>query len=443
VIPETVTAWESALKSRVGLYEIVIVSRPATFARVRNALAKMFKESPFAVVYDSEALTFRRDELLRQYVVEGIKFPGAQDLEKNSDVWNLTLYSQRRAEVALLTMTDVVVTVADSESVQVRELTQPNSVTTFSIGHTLNPKPSVTDFSDRGGILYVGAFHDEMYYNGDAIWYFLENIYPLVLEDTHAPIRLTIAGHLIPQKLRDIVDNHPTVSNYVTFLESPADLNALYDKARVFIAPHLYAAGIQFKLSEAFSQGTPVVMSGLSAKSFGLSASDGVGCIGEDDSSFAKCVLSVHNSESVWKTKQRNGLDFIRRTHHRGTLSNVWAEVIASAMLKVIPWEQCITMCNDLNKKAMDRMSNHNWCRHKCFINLEMSKHAILEGIAPPRPTSECSEGEELYKSKYSDVAGAIQKGLFPSAFTHWIRFGSAEGRSYFCYDTFFLKSFT
>jgi len=488
-IPKNITSWEIFLQSRIGLYEVVIISRPATFAKVHTFLARAFKESPFAVVYDSEALTFRRDELLRHYVLEeGIKFPGAQDLV-NNDFWNLTLYNQRKAEVALFSMTDVALTVADSESMQVRELTQPNPVTTFSIGHIMKPKPSHTDFSDREGILYVGAFHNEMYYNGDAAWYFLEKIYPLVLEDTRAPIHLTIAGHRIPQELRDYANNHSAISSHVTFLESPADLNHLYDKARVFIAPHLYGAGIQFKLSEAFSQGIPVVMSGLSAKSFGLSASDGVGCIGENDSSFAKCILSAHNSRSVWETRQRSGFDFIRTTHNRGIMMNAWSEVIDTAMLRIEPWEQCNTTCDDLDnliektgepkdycaeegeefylwkypdvanavrrgiyksgfahfieqkgnyKYTCDSKVLHLWktqCRDGCFKYLGMHKHAILVGKASPKPTSKCSEGEELYKSQHSDVAEAVQTGLIKSAFDHWRDYGIAEGRSYFCYN--------
>jgi len=41
---------------------------------------------------------------------------------------------------------------------------------------------------------------------------------------------------------------HNDLDQHVTFLESPLHLDPLYEKARIFIAPHLYGSGIQFQV---------------------------------------------------------------------------------------------------------------------------------------------------------------------------------------------------
>ena len=45
------------------------------------------------------------------------------------------------------------------------------------------------------------SFHDNMYYNGDAVWYFLTEVYSriLLLEEPKSPIPFTISGENIPK----------------------------------------------------------------------------------------------------------------------------------------------------------------------------------------------------------------------------------------------------
>ena len=106
-----------------------------------------------------------------------------------------------------------------------------------------------SEFSERSGILFLASFNNEMYYNGDAIWYFIKEIYPNILKETaSAPIHLTIAGRNIPSELRSFVANHKDVSHFVTFVESPDTIEHLFERHRVFIAPHLYGSGIQYKV---------------------------------------------------------------------------------------------------------------------------------------------------------------------------------------------------
>ena len=105
----------------------------------------------------------------------------------------------------------------------------------------------------------------------------------------------------------------------MTFLESPDDLAPLYEKARIFVVPHQYAAGIQFKLSEAMAAGLPSVASKVAASGFGFTPDSEYPphpfCIGSTNTDFARCVLDLNENEARWKEFRKNGVKYIENTH--------------------------------------------------------------------------------------------------------------------------------
>jgi hypothetical protein len=245
---EVVTSnWEDFMESRVGFYDILLVSRPQTFKMSYKKWRGFFKNSPMAIIYDCEALWYRRDiDMLNLYRNEGINFPS---LGSDYDIYIRDVINRqlKRNEESLLQFSDIIVPVSQNEANVIKEMIPNVSVQT--IGHVMDlPDRKAVPFKDREGILFLASFGDVMYYNGDAIWYFLKEIYPLILKDVQHPIPLTIAGREIPAELRQFTKEND-LDRYVTFLESPENITPLYDKTRVFIAPHLYGSGIQFKVS--------------------------------------------------------------------------------------------------------------------------------------------------------------------------------------------------
>ena len=243
------TNWEEFMESRVGFYDILLVSRPQTFKMSYKKWREFFKKSPMAIIYDCEALWYQRDiDSLHLNKNEGIHFPslGSKFDIKIREITNRQL---KKNEQSLLQFSDIVVPVSQKEADVIHKLLPDIAVQT--IGHVMDlpDLKQATPFDDREGMLFLASFGDDMYYNGDAIWYFLKETYPLIIADSQrTPIPLTIAGREIPQELRDFTKNND-LDRYVTFIESPEDIKPLYDKTRVFIAPHLYGSGIQFKVS--------------------------------------------------------------------------------------------------------------------------------------------------------------------------------------------------
>lgn len=174
-------------------------------------------------------------------------------------------------ELGLLGMADIIVTVSAQETRTVNDLNECSKVrgsrtgaeickftrSVYSVGHVMDStSPTEATFDDRHGILFVGAFHEKMYYNGDAVWYFVTEIFPLIVKETGGTIPLTIAGRKIPTVLRESIQQNSDISEHVRFVESPTDLMLLYNQTRLVIAPHLYGAGIQFKVRISSSVGS-------------------------------------------------------------------------------------------------------------------------------------------------------------------------------------------
>ncbi len=251
--------WQAYVDQFIDFYDIVYISRPSIFQVTYRKWQELYKKHSFAVVYDCEALWYKRDELLFSLIQKEdvYKFPGGMEYfrlmesDMDADLVNLEIGDAKQFELNLIQMADSVLTVSERERDTIHE-SLPD-VQTYTVGHIMSVDESrVTKkkFNQRNGILFLASFSDNMYYNGDAIWYFLHEVYPLVLQELEIP--LTIAGRKIPKELHDLVEDDEVLSKNIIFRESVPDILELYDSARVFIAPHLYGAGIQYKVSAQY-----------------------------------------------------------------------------------------------------------------------------------------------------------------------------------------------
>ena len=252
--------WEEYAEEYIGLYDIVYISRPSTMEKTYEKWRKLYEKHSFRVIYDCEALWFNRDKMLLSYIYDkNIQFPGGLDyfdITSMKKIYqkaqNLKVKYFENMELEMLRMADSIIPVSHREAKIVSENVSNAQVQV--IGHIMNIDKTYQKYSfhDRNGILFLGSFSNKMYYNGDAAWYFITQIYPLVLKEaklnSSTPIPLTIAGKGIPTELIELVKGDRWLSKHIVFRESVRDIRELYNKARIFIAPHIYGAGIQYKV---------------------------------------------------------------------------------------------------------------------------------------------------------------------------------------------------
>jgi GT2 family glycosyltransferase len=100
----------------------------------------------------------------------------------------------------------------------------------------------------------------------------------------------------------------------VTVLGVVRDLTNEYARARVFVAPTRFAAGIPFKVHEAFSYGLPVVGSRLISEQIGGEGNLGgllPASVRDDGQEFANACLRLLTDDDLWIEKQHAALCYM------------------------------------------------------------------------------------------------------------------------------------
>ena len=278
---------------RQGEYDVVLVSRPHNMAMLRARLGSPATwMAGAAIVYDAEAVTAHRDVARRR--LQGSSLTDAEAGRLVAD------------EVALARDVDAVMAVSEFERAAF-DAACPGRV--HLIGHAVEPAPSPAPAEARREILFVGAFH-ELSPNGDAAVWFLTEVLPLVRERLGDGVRVTIAGPDPPEAIVRLQAPGVDVPGSVQ------DLGPLYNRARVFIAPTRFAAGIPLKVLDAAAHGVPAVVTPLLASQ--LSWTPGQDLLAAaDPRGFADACVRLFEDDELWTSVRRAALARIERRFTR------------------------------------------------------------------------------------------------------------------------------
>jgi O-antigen biosynthesis protein len=284
---------EDRLSSRC--YDAVYVCRPHNLARAEKAL-RTWRQGGGRILYDTEAIFAVRDvarsERAESYaaITRNVRFAGLIEKEL------------RPAKLA-----HVIIAVNESEAAIVRrQLRQP----VLTMGHYLPVRLVGGEARQRSGLLFVGALADRRSPNYDSLVWFLDHVWPRI-RAARPEESLRIAGYVEPEVALD-----PFHRDGVTCLGSVPDLADEYARARVFIAPTRFAAGVPFKVHEAFSYGLPVVSSRLISEQLGHGGTDTnallAATVNDDGQEFAAACLKLLSDDDLWLEKREAGVAHIK-----------------------------------------------------------------------------------------------------------------------------------
>lgn len=212
------------------------------------------------------------------------------------------------------------------------------------------------------------------------------------------------------------------------------------------------------QLSEALALGVPAVISTSVAENYGISSWDEIACIGEDLTSFHNCVLALHSDQRTWKKFRTNSIEFVQRMYNRDNLLSSISEIIkvATVLSRALPkcdpeldFIACVRTTEaqgicpvgeeayllsypDVYEAVEARLFSSAWQHFIEFGKME----GRFYSCCPRRCENArdmCPQGEKTYNELYPDVAHAVDVGIIPSAWYHFIRFGRDDGRTYSC----------
>ena len=283
----------SFLVGRHGYYDTIWIARTHNLDRVREAIdrAVALADRPPRVILDTEAIASQRDAMRAALSDK----PGSFDLA-----------SALRQEFANAAVCDQVVAVSAQDASTLHELGLPRVAI---IGHMREPTPTRRGFTQRAGLLFVGAIHTLDSPNYDGLGWLVDQVLPLIERALQWEARLTVVGYTGEEVSLDRFRHHPRV----TLLGAVVHTECLYDTHRVFVAPTRFAAGTPYKVHEAASFGLPVVATDLLRRQTGWeNGVDLLSADSTDPAGFAEHVVTLYRDPELWQRLRDNALRRLR-----------------------------------------------------------------------------------------------------------------------------------
>lgn len=205
----------------------------------------------------------------------------------------------KRLELDALATCDHTIVVSESERVSL--LKHRSEASIWVLPNVHDPEVGRAEFEPRRGGLFLGNFHHLA--NEDATLFLVRSIWPEV-EKRLPDCPLVIVGAWPGEQVRALARPGVEVTGHVP------DLDPWFERARVFVAPLRYGAGIKGKVLEALGRGVPSVLSPIAAE--GMAIEEGKhALIAEPGLDFAAAVTRLHEDQELWKRLRAAGPPFV------------------------------------------------------------------------------------------------------------------------------------
>jgi glycosyltransferase involved in cell wall biosynthesis len=279
------------LEERSHYYDLIFISRPHNMTSFKSIISKNSDICGRArIVYDAEALFCYRE--IEQRRLEGQGLSEADEAQLIKD------------EVSLADNCDCIISVSDREN---REFSRYGCESVYTLGHSVEIAPTKNDFEERGDILFVGAIHSLNSPNADSMIWFSNDILPLIQESLGKEFKLIIAGPSC-QEFQAHLNNNRSVQ----LLGVVNDLTPLYNRARLFIAPTRFSAGIPLKVCEAGAYGLPVVATSLTGIQLGWNHEQEL-LLADTPQDFASACVRLYGDPRLWNRLRDNIINRVKR----------------------------------------------------------------------------------------------------------------------------------
>jgi O-antigen biosynthesis protein len=172
--------------------------------------------------------------------------------------------------------------------------------------------PSSPDFELRKDFMTIGNFRHAP--NWDAVQWLRHEIWPIIRKQL-PNAKLNIYGAYPPKKATQL--HQPKIGFHV--LGWTDDIQAVFQQARVCIAPLRFGAGLKGKLYESMIYGTPSVTTSIGAEGFIPQGADldWNGYVTDEIDSFVEAAVSLYTHQQQWEQAQDSGYQLLSERFER------------------------------------------------------------------------------------------------------------------------------
>jgi O-antigen biosynthesis protein len=212
---------------------------------------------------------------------------------------------------------------------------------------------SYPTFQNRNHFITIGNFKHEP--NWNSVQYLKTDIWPLIREKL-PEAEMHIYGAYTMEKVQQL---HNKKEGFL--IKGWAEnIEVVFTKARVCLAPLQFGAGLKGKLIDAMKYGTPSVTTNIGAEAM-HDKLPWNGFIVDNPQEFALKSVALYTNENLWKNAQQNGVEIInscfsKEKHERRLLNKIKALQINLAEHRVKNFIGSILLHNTLQStKYMSR----------------------------------------------------------------------------------------
>jgi GT2 family glycosyltransferase/glycosyltransferase involved in cell wall biosynthesis len=158
-------------------------------------------------------------------------------------------------------------------------------------------------FEEREHILFVGNFRHRP--NADAVHFYAREVLPRVRESL-PNVELLLVGDNAPKEFAEYEGAGVRVLGYVP------DIEPVFERARVSVAPLRFGAGINGKIGEALAHGLPVVTTNIGAAGIGLRDGEEA-LIADSPEELAAVTVRLYTDAALWRRLSDKGYEHVER----------------------------------------------------------------------------------------------------------------------------------
>lgn len=271
--PPFYTSLMDVLNKRLSEMDAVYITR---YSVAEKYIDMIREHSTAKVIFNNSDLHFLREIRLA--------------LSKNADQEKLDkALATRDAELAVCSKSDAILSYTSAEhAVITSHILEVDKL--HITPWVLEEKSKGGSFWEREGIAFLGSFGHLP--NREAVEYLIDEIMPL-LSTSNPDIRVSIYGSNMPEEYADYESENVRMVGFVE------NLDEIFHKHRIFVAPLLSGAGIKGKVLEAMAYGVPCIVSEIAAEGTGLT--HGISTlIADDPHDWVEAIGKLYNDEGLW-----------------------------------------------------------------------------------------------------------------------------------------------
>lgn len=279
------------IRERHAFYDYIFVSREHNqqlFKTIASELIEIGISIGAKIIFDAESLFS-----IRHYTFTVLQDSGEHLRSLNG----LDLVALAKEELSRFEMADCITCVSEME-LEVIASTFPDKQCQL-VGHCFPGFDDEDDFdcTSRDSLVFLGAIYDQFSPNHDSLEWLYNDLLPALGQLPEGLNHFVIAGNIKCDATLELIKEMQAVFPFVVYKGLVDDLPQLFSRARLFVAPTRYAAGIPHKVHLASSFGIPALTTSLIAEQIGWAGQEAL-LLADTPAEFADAVRSAFSDPS-------------------------------------------------------------------------------------------------------------------------------------------------